>query len=148
MSVVNLMANHIWSEQDIVAHGRAMIASQVSAVRQAELQMIFLGHTTGQRVATDEELAEIALLTQLTQEQSAANVGVRSDMALLLSVMAYEEAKLRLAKEPLVSENLEAVVLDSVERGTAQALVDAAPLDVQVLYAERNPTSTVEVQNG
>lgn len=142
MSIVNLMANDIWSEQDIVAHGRAMIASQVSAVRQAELQMIFLGHMTGQRAATAEELAEIQLLTQLTQEQSAANAVARSDMALLTATLSYEEAKSRLAREALISEDLEAAVLDNLEREAAQALVDAAPTEVLALYATRHPEVT------
>lgn len=89
-TTINLLANDIWTEQDILARGRALIAAQVSSVRQQELQTILLGHLTQERTTTDEELAEIALVGQITRAQSAENDLVRADMALLTEVMAYE----------------------------------------------------------
>lgn len=136
---INLLGTDIWSEADILARGRALIAAQVSSVRQQELQTIMLGHMAQMRTATPEELAEIALVGQITQAQSAENDAARSDMALLLAVMAYEQAVKRLAQDIVVSEDTELVAQDITERNTAQALIDTAPLPVQPLYAERNP---------
>lgn len=90
MSVINMLANDVWSEADIVSHGRTVIASIVPEARQSELQTIMLGHIAGLRTATAEEMAEIALVQQATEQQVADNAAARTDMALLLEVMAFE----------------------------------------------------------
>lgn len=90
MSIINLLVNDIWSEADIVAHGRAVINAQVSSERQQELQTIMLGHIAGMRSATPDELAEIGLVAQITEAQSQQNALARADMALLAEVLAYE----------------------------------------------------------
>ena len=90
MSFINLLANDSWSDADIISHGRTVIASVVSEPRQRELQTIMLGHLAGMRTATADELAEIALVQQATEQQVIDNAAARADMALLLEVMAFE----------------------------------------------------------
>lgn len=90
MSCINLLANDIWSEADIVAHGRAVIDAQCSPVRQSELQTIMLGHISGMRLALANELQEIGKVQFITEKQAADNDQARADMARLLVVMDYE----------------------------------------------------------
>jgi hypothetical protein len=90
MSIINLLAHDVWSEADIMAHGREVIASVVSVARQDELRTIMLGHIAGMRTANTDELAEIALVQQATEQQALDNAVARADMALLLEVLTYE----------------------------------------------------------
>jgi hypothetical protein len=90
MSVINLLANDVWSEADILSHGRTVIASVVSEARQNELRTIMLGHIAGMRVATADELVEVATVQSATEAQVVDNAAARADMALLLEVMAFE----------------------------------------------------------
>jgi len=96
MSYVNLMKNDIWSESDIVAKGRAIIASKVPESRQNELRTILLGNIANMRAATPDELAEIALVQSLTEEVVITNAESRADMVLLEGVMDYEKSLARL----------------------------------------------------
>ena len=132
---INLLSNDVWSEADILARGRALIAAQVSTVRQQELQTIMLGHMAQMRTATPEELAEIALVGQITEAQAFENAQARFDMALLLAVMAYEVAAARLAL-PVVDGD----EADALDRAAAQIVVDAATPEVLDLYALRHPS--------
>lgn len=87
---INLMASDVWSDADIVAHGREKIAAVVPVARQDELRTILLGHIAGMRAATAAELAEIALVQTTTEAQAAENDIARAEMALLLEVLALE----------------------------------------------------------
>ena len=89
-SIINLLANDVWCDADIVSHGRAVINAQVSPERQQELQTIMLGHIAGMRTATPGELAEIARVQSITQAQLLDNEKARTDMDLLNEVLAYE----------------------------------------------------------
>lgn len=108
MSYVNLMKNDIWSESDIVAKGRAIIASKVPESRQNELRTILLGNIANMRAATPDELAEIALVQSLTEEVVITNAESRADMVLLKGVMDYEKSLTRL-KSYKLSEGKPAV---------------------------------------
>ena len=151
--MINLLSNDVWSEADIMAHGRAVINSQVSVERQDELRTIMLGHIAQMRVASPEELAEIGLVQAITEAQVIANAQARADNALLASVLAYEAALVRLA-QPVVTEPLtvivdeaevpnEAIAQDVTERNEAQALILLAPQEVYDLYDLRHPVEVV-----
>ena len=101
MSIINLLANDVWSEADILSHGRTVIASVVSEARQNELRTIMLGHIAGMRTATADELVEIATVQDATEAQVIENAAARADMALLVEVMAYENY---VAPEPVEGE--------------------------------------------
>lgn len=88
--MIDFLKNDVWSEADILSHGRTVIASQVSPQRQTELQTIMLGHIAGMRTATAEEMQEIGMVQAATEAQALANAQARADMALLLEVMDFE----------------------------------------------------------
>jgi hypothetical protein len=90
MSYINLLSNDLWSEADIVNRGRAEIEALVPAARQSELQTIMLGHISGMRVATPEEMQEIGMVQAVTEATSLANAQARADMALLVEVLDFE----------------------------------------------------------
>lgn len=155
MSIINLLANDVWSEADIMAHGRAVIAAQCSLDRQQELQTIMLGHIAGMRTATMEEMAEIAQVQAVTQAQVIANAEARADMALLNDVLAYEAALERLTCAPITEPatimegEIEVpnpwIAHDAQERAEAQDLIDGASEDTLDLYALRHPAPPEEV---
>jgi hypothetical protein len=162
MSVINLLANDIWSEADIVSNGRTVIASQVSEARQNELRTIMLGHIAGMRTAAPEELAEIGLVQALTEQQVLDNAAARADMALLQSTLDYEAAAARLIEPwPVLPAtvqhtSVEGVVTTSANpaveqaaqsRAADQATVDTAAPEVLALHLLRNPPPVVEVVN-
>ena len=153
MSIINKLANDIWTEVDIVNHGRAVIASVVSEARQQELRTIMLGQLAGMRAATPDEMAEVILVQTATEAQVVSNDAARADMALLQSAMGYEVATARLllpaVTEPatiiVVVDEVEtalvnpAIAIDLSEREAAQAVIDAATQPVLDLVLLRNP---------
>ena len=154
MSIINLLANDVWSEADILSHGRTVIASVVSEARQNELRTIMLGHIAGMRVATDDELVEISTVQAATEAQVVANAAARADMALLQSVLSYESAESRLALppvlEPLTIEVTDeqgvvtqvanpAIEQDASERLVAEGVIASADAATLALYALRHP---------
>lgn len=158
MSIINLMGSAVWSERDIVDHGRAVIASQVSEARQNELRTIMLGHIAGMRAATPDELAEIALVQAVTEAQVIANEAARADMALLQSVLDHEAALARLALAPVTEpatiitggpDGVEieianpAIALDADERAAAQAVLAAVSPEALALFDLRHPAPEV-----
>jgi NAD(P)H-dependent flavin oxidoreductase YrpB (nitropropane dioxygenase family) len=158
MSVINLYANDVWSEADIMAHGRAVIESHVSVARQDELRTIMLGHIAGMRTASPDELAEIALVQQVTEQQATDNAAARADNALLAAVLVYESALARLA-QPEVTEPATVIVdevevpnpaleQDAAERADATIKVANVSVEALALYTLRNPViEPVEVPN-
>lgn len=161
MTCINIYANDVWSEEDIVAHGRAVINAQVSPERQQELQTIMLGHIAQMRTATLAELAEIGQVAAITEAQSLENVQARADMSLLADVLAHEAALVRLTL-PAVTEPATitthdeqgapgvvanpAIAADAQARAAAQALIDGATQAALDLYALRNPPPAPEAE--
>lgn len=88
--MINLMANDVWSEADILNHVRAITTSQVSEQRQDELQTIMLGHIAGMRTATPAEMQEVGMVAQLVEQGAAMAAQARVDMATLQKVLDYE----------------------------------------------------------
>jgi len=88
--MIDLYSNNVWSEADIMAHGRAVINSQVSVERQDELRTIMLGHIAGMRTASGSELVEIAQVQALTEAAVVSNAEARVDNALLQAVLDHE----------------------------------------------------------
>lgn len=136
--MIDLLSNSIWSEADIVAHGRAVIAGHVSEPRQNELRTIMLGHIAGMRTASMDELAEIGLVQTVTEAQVLDNTQARADNALLIAVLAHEAALARLAQAE-VTEDVEAIAQDITERNEATAAIAGATQPVLDLLALRHP---------
>lgn len=156
---INLMANDVWTEADLMNRMRAMVGAVSSPERQHDLQTIMIGHIAQMRAATASELAEIMAIKLATESAGEAVLQARLDMALLHDVRAFELAKLRLTlpvveavysaapvsidpdappAEPTVT-NQSAIDTDGVERLTAQVVVDAATPEALALSVLRYP---------
>lgn len=146
-SFINLMGNDVWSEQDILNRCRAEVESKVTAARQSELRTIMLGHISQLRAATEAEMEEILLVKTLTEAAGDLSRAARTDMALLASAMSVESAMARLAKPALETDDGALLAADVQERDAAQAVVDAASVEVNELVALRNP-APVEADEG
>ena len=101
MSFVNLLANDVWSEYDIIRRTEAMIRKEFSLEVETILNRKVLGMTTGSYEATPEDLDEIERYTAVVMEAREAGNAARSDMQLLLKVLEMEKAKARLNKMSL-----------------------------------------------
>ena len=144
MSFINLMANDVWSEADIIRRTEAMIRSEFSLDMETILNRKVLGISIGSYTPTEADLAEIARYDQVAKAAQAAGVDARADMALLLQVFPLEAAqrcldrptiaaawerlqqpKLRPIIDPETGEvtNAEAVSLDTAERAAASSVV-------------------------
>ena len=101
MSFVNLLANDVWSEYDIIRRTEAMIRKEFSLEAETILNRKVLGMTTASYEATPEDLSEIERYTEVVMEAREAGNAARSDMQLLLKVLEMEKAKARLNKMSL-----------------------------------------------
>ncbi len=147
MSFINLLANDIWSEQDIVNRTEAMIRSEFSTQTETILNRKVVGSVIGQYTLSDEEKQELAKYNKICEYAKEEGRKAREDMDLLNRVFPVEKAELRL-RLPIVEEilddegnvtNQEQIDLDKVERLEAQKIRDAATIDEINLVNLRNP---------
>jgi hypothetical protein len=145
MSFVDLMANDVWSEADIVRRTEAMIRSEFSQDAETILNRKVSGMVLGVYTPTEAEMAEMARYQATVEAARVAGDEARADMALLLRVFPMEEAQRRLDRmalvaawdrlqepevEPIIDPetgavlNEEAVAQDAAERAAAHAVVD------------------------
>lgn len=157
MSFVNLMANDVWSEADIVRRTEAMIRSEFSVDAETILNRKVSGMALGAYQPSAADLAEIARYNATAHGAQVAGAKARADMALLLQVFAIEAAARRLGQpivapefpeegsplDPLLAEgvalNADAVAQDEAERAEAQAVIGAASEEARALFQIRNP---------
>ena len=156
-SFVNLMADDVWSETDIIRRTEAMIRSEFSLEVETILNRKVSGLALGTYQPTEEDLADMARYDQVAKDAQAAGVAARADMALLLQVFPLEVAQRRLDQvalaaawdrlqlpkvQPVIDEatgqvtNADEVAQDREEREAARAVV--AP------HLVPDPTATPE----
>lgn len=144
MSFVNLMANDVWSEADIIRRTEAMIRSEFSLDMETILNRKVLGISIGTYVPTEQDQADIARYDAVAKAAQAEGVAARADMALLLRVFPLEDAQRRLDRATLADAwerlqqpkvrpiidpetgevtNTEAVAQDVAERAAALSVV-------------------------
>lgn len=139
MSFVNLLANDIWSEADIVRRTEAMIRSEFSIEAETILNRKVLSSNMGTYVLTPEDQAQMLRYAQVAQAAQDAGMEARADMELLSKTMVYEAAVRRL-EQPVIEDDIQ----DEAERADATAIIDDASEEVLALYEQRNPPSTDE----
>lgn len=143
-SFVDLMADDVWSEADIVRRTEAMIRSEFSAEAETILNRKVSGMVLGIYAPTPAEQADMVRYQAAVEGARVAGDKARADMALLLRVFPLEEAQRRLDRmalvvawdrlqdpevEPVVDEetgavvNADEVAQDQAERATALAAV-------------------------
>jgi hypothetical protein len=133
-SFINLLANDVWSDADMLNRTEAMIRSEFPDQAVAILNRKATGALLGQYRLTDEEKAELQRYAEASDEARQALAAAQADMARLTLALDFEAARARLAL-PEVSDD---------ERAAAQAIVDGASDDTLDLVALRNPVPEVE----
>lgn len=144
MSFVDLMADDVWAEADIVRRTEAMIRSEFSAEAETILNRKVSGMVLGIYTPTEAEQAEMGRYQATVEAARVAGNEARADMAVLLRVFPLEEAQRRLDRvalvvawdrlqdpevEPVVDEetgavtNAEDVERDQAERAAALSAV-------------------------
>ena len=154
-SFVNLLANDVWSEADIVRRTESMIRSEFSADQEAILNRKATGAALGQYSLSPAEMADLTRYAQVSEDARQAGDAARADMALLLQVLGVETAERRLdvpMVEPEMDEegnvtNQDAVDADTAELEVAQAVIDGASEEVMAAVEQRRPDDPEETEN-
>ena len=146
MSFINLLANDVWSEQDIINRTEAIIRSEFSIQSETILNRKLLGEVTGSYQMTDAEKEELTRYKTAVMNAQIAGIDARKDMELLNQVLAFEKIAERLkqpAPEQIIVDqevtNQAEIDADYAEREAVQAELDAMPEDVRALFDLRNP---------
>jgi hypothetical protein len=113
-SFINLMADDVWSETDMIRRTEAMIRSEFSLELETILNRKVSGMALGTYQPTGQDLADIARYDEVARDAQAAGVAARADMALLLQVFPLEEAQRRLDR-PVLPAAWERLQLPEVE---------------------------------
>ena len=139
MSFINLMENHIWSEEDIVNRTEAMAHAVLSVEEETILSRKVISALLGAWTMTEDDLATQARFAAACAVAHQAGVEARADMALLQAAMDVEQAQLRLQ---LAAEPAELAAIDAAERSAALAVLDKTTKEVMDLVSLRNPVVT------
>lgn len=91
-SFVNLMADDVWSEADIVSRTEAIIRGQFSRETEDILNRKVTGVLLGQYTLSPTEQADLGRYAAASEQARAEGVAARADMALLLQALALEAA--------------------------------------------------------
>jgi hypothetical protein len=91
MSFVNLLANDIWSEVDIINRTEAELRAVVSEKEEMILSRKMLGFSLGRMIPTAQEQAELTAFEFASLDAQKSARDARDDMALLQSAMDYEQ---------------------------------------------------------
>lgn len=160
-SFVNLMANDVWSEADIVNRTESMIAAEFSKDAAAILNRKATGQLLGQYTMTVDEKAEMSRYAALSDSAKQAGAAARADMAALQAALDYEAAQRRLAQPPYAGPAQITVInmdgttstianpdmtADTNARNAAQAVVNGASAATLALVAQRKPPEPAPVK--
>lgn len=147
MSFIDLLADVVYTDGDILNRTEAMVRNEFSAEAETILNRKVTGAALGTYTMTDADRAEIARFAAVTQIASEAGQAARADMVLLRGALAYESAQLRLAlpaydgPEQIEADGAMAInpayVADRDERAAAQSIIDSAAQNVLDLVAAR-----------
>lgn len=147
MSFIDMMANDVWSDADITNRTEAMVRAVVPVAEELVLNRKIQGAALGEYTLTAEDQAQMAVLAQAGLEAQQAGIAARADMALLLRVFEVEKAEKRLAQPvvvPILDEegnvtNQDELDLDTAQRDTAEAVIDAADEEIMGWVEARRP---------
>jgi hypothetical protein len=112
----------------------------IPSARQDDLRTIMIGHLMHLagvgglpwREALPSEIAECGQIMQATFAAYTVMLDAQADYALRCQAQAVEVAQARLARDPLEGDEA-----DQAERAAAQAVLDAASIDVMQLVERR-----------
>ena len=136
MSFIDLQGDVVWSEADITARTEALVHAEFSVQEETILNRKVTGTVLGQWQMTPQEQVDLLRYAAVCLQAKQAGVEARADNARLRQALAVEAAQRRLASG--------AVADPALTRDQAQAVVDAAPADVQALVTARREASPDE----
>lgn len=147
MSFIDMMANDVWTDQDITSRTEAMVRAVVSLQEELVLNRKLEGARAGQYTLSADDEAGMALLAQAGAAAQLEGIAARADMLTLLEVFEVEKAEKRLALpvvEPLFDEDFNVVNqaeadADNAERAIAQERIDAADEEIMGWVEARRP---------
>jgi hypothetical protein len=125
MSFVNLLADDVWSEADIVARTEAIVRSQFSAIDEQILNRKVTGQMLRQYTLTEDEQAELGAFAAATEAARQQGDTARADMALLAQAMDVEAGTLDPAT---VTQDVADLV---AQRAAARAAAEPTPEPTQ-----------------
>ena len=132
-SFINLMADDVWSEADIVNRTESIIAAEFPPARHAILQRKVQGQGMGVYVLTEQEQLELQRYALVSHQAGALADAARADMALLQHALDAEAAQRRLELPPADPPTEQ----DGYERQAAEAVLEAVTDQVQELLDAR-----------
>lgn len=157
-SFINLLADDLWSDADIVNRTESLIRSEFSVADEAILNRKLTGMALGQYTLSAAEKADLQRFAMLTASARQTGVQARQDMALLRDTLALEEAEQRLTlpkvlalmsegtkEAPSMVLNPDELAIDQAERTAAQAVVTGATPAVIALRDLRRPVAELVV---
>ena len=112
MSFINLLANDVWSDADMLRRTESMIRSEFSQEAETILNRKAVGMALGTYTPSAEEIVEMGRYTTVVEAARVELQVAQADMVLLTSVFELEKAD-RVVKQMLLSEAL--VIIDSVK---------------------------------
>ncbi len=150
MSFVDLMANDVWSEADILRRTEAIVRSQFTDEQERILNRKITGVILGKYTLSESEVAELTNFQTIVFLAQQEGLNATTDMDLLLRTFPVEQAKIRLNKPVVehiihneVVSNQAEIDKDVEERNIAQEIVNNAGEDVLDLISLRNPTDLI-----
>lgn len=127
MSFIDLLGSTVWSEADITARTEAMVHAEFSVQEEAILNRKVTGTVLGQWQMTPSEQGDLLRYAAVCLQAKQAGAEARADNDRLRQALAVEAALRRLAGADA----------PALTRDQAQAIVAAAPADVQDLVTAR-----------
>lgn len=112
MSFINLLANDVWSDADMLRRTESMIRSEFSQEAETILNRKAVGMALGTYTPSTEEVAEMERYTTVVEAARVELQAAQADMALLTQVFELEKAD-RIMKQMPLSEAL--TIIDSVK---------------------------------
>lgn len=132
-SFINLLADDVWSEADIINKTEAELHSVCSESNELILSRKMIGFSLGRVIPTAQEQAGLTAYEIAAYQAQQSGIAARADMVRLQGALDHERTQARLA----VSVTGDA--LDTAERAAAQAVIGAASASTLALVALRNP---------
>lgn len=149
MSFIDMNANDVWSEQDIVNRTEEIKRNKYSDQEELILNRKVSGMQLGMYTLTASEQAELMDFNATVVQARAAGDAARTDMAALNLAFSVEAAQAALAAipadgvinpddDPVVQAAMQQSNTDlAAQRATQQAIIDGASADTTALVASR-----------
>ena len=134
MSFIDLLGSIVWPDVDITARTEAMVHAEFSVQEETILNRKVTGAVLGQWQMTPSEQGDLMRYAAVCLQAKQAGAEARADNDRLRQALAVEAALRRLAgaDDPTLT------------RDQAQAVVSAAPAEVQALVTARREASPDE----